>query len=89
VTLDSSIKNLFAVANLGNKNVNIDTELFNPTINDIAVIKKLTGRQPIRIERKKIDMHIGSASFLLYLVILKHLFPMSWNIKKPNHFLKY
>jgi phage/plasmid-associated DNA primase len=67
VTLDSSIKNRFAVANLGNKNVNIDTELFNPTINDIAVIKKLTGRQHIRIERKKSICTSGQPLFYFIL----------------------
>jgi P4 family phage/plasmid primase-like protien len=52
VTLDSLINNRFAVADLENKNVNIDTELSSATIKDIAILKKLTGRQPIRIERK-------------------------------------
>jgi phage/plasmid-associated DNA primase len=32
--------------------VNIDTELSSATIHDTAVLKKLTGRQPVRIERK-------------------------------------
>ena len=52
VTLDSLINNRFAVADLENKNVNIDTELSSANIKNIAILKKLTGKQPIRIERK-------------------------------------
>jgi putative DNA primase/helicase len=52
VPLSSMIKNTFALSDLENKDVNIDTELSNATIQDSAILKKLTGRQPIRIERK-------------------------------------
>jgi len=46
VTLDSLINNRFAVADLENKNVNIDTELSSATIKDIAILKKLTVDSP-------------------------------------------
>jgi putative DNA primase/helicase len=52
VPLSSMIKNTFALSDLENKDVNIDTELSSATIQDSAILKKLTGRQPIRIERK-------------------------------------
>ena len=44
--------NSFALSDLEGKSVNIDTELSSTSIEDTAVIKKLTGRQPIRVERK-------------------------------------
>jgi putative DNA primase/helicase len=40
------------ISDLENKDVNIDSELSNSTIQDSAILKKLTGNQPIRIERK-------------------------------------
>jgi len=46
------LKNMFALSDLENKDINIDTELSSATIEDSAILKKLTGRQPIRIERK-------------------------------------
>jgi putative DNA primase/helicase len=46
------IKNHFALSDLENKYINIDTELPSTTIHDTTVLKKLTGRQPVRIERK-------------------------------------
>ena len=52
VSLTSIIENRFALADLENKDVNIDTELVNGVITDISTLKKLTGKQPIRIERK-------------------------------------
>jgi len=52
VPLNAMIKNTFALSDLENKDVNIDTELSSATIHDSAILKKLTGRQPIRIERK-------------------------------------
>jgi putative DNA primase/helicase len=52
VPLSSMLKNTFALSDLENKDVNIDTELSSATIQDAAILKKLTGRQPIRIERK-------------------------------------
>jgi phage/plasmid-associated DNA primase len=44
----------FALADLENKDLNIDNELGNQTIRDTAILKRLTGgsRQPIRIQRK-------------------------------------
>jgi putative DNA primase/helicase len=51
VPLSSMIKNTFALSDLENKDVNIDTELSSATIQDSAILKKLTGRQPIRIRR--------------------------------------
>ena len=52
VPLSSMLKNRFALSDLENKYVNIDTELTSTTIHDTTVLKKLTGRQPVRIERK-------------------------------------
>jgi putative DNA primase/helicase len=52
VPLRAMINNTFALSDLEGKNVNIDTELSSTSIEDTAIIKKLTGRQPIRIERK-------------------------------------
>ena len=52
VPLRAMIQNPFALSDLEGKSVNIDTELSSTSIEDTAVIKKLTGRQPIRIQRK-------------------------------------
>ncbi len=52
VSLKSILTNRFALSDLENKTVNIDTELSSTTIEDAAILKKLTGKQPIRIERK-------------------------------------
>lgn len=49
----SLLDNRFALADLENKDVNIDTELSSATVKDTAILKKLTGsKQPVRIERK-------------------------------------
>ncbi|ALI36859.1 hypothetical protein NMY3_02669 [Candidatus Nitrosocosmicus oleophilus] len=54
VSLLSLIDNRFALSDLENKSINIDTELSNNFIKDISILKKLTGgrKQPIRIEEK-------------------------------------
>jgi P4 family phage/plasmid primase-like protien len=52
VSLNSLVNNPFALADLENKDVNIDTELSSNSIKDMSVLKKLTGNHPIRIERK-------------------------------------
>ena len=52
VPLYAMLKDTFALSDLENKNINIDSELSGATIYDTAIIKKLTGRQPIRIQRK-------------------------------------
>jgi putative DNA primase/helicase len=52
VPLYSIMKNPFALSDLEGKNINVDTELSSSTIHDTATMKKLTGRQPVRIERK-------------------------------------
>ncbi len=54
VSLSSLVGNRFALADLENKDVNIDIELSNVSIQDTSILKKLTGgrKQPIRIERK-------------------------------------
>jgi P4 family phage/plasmid primase-like protien len=57
VSLKSIIGNRFALADLENKDVNIDTELSTEIITDISILKKLTGKQPIRIERKNKDAY--------------------------------
>jgi phage/plasmid-associated DNA primase len=41
-----------ALSDLEGKSVNIDTELTRTSIRDTSVLKKITGRQPIRIQRK-------------------------------------
>jgi P4 family phage/plasmid primase-like protien len=57
VPLHSLVTNRFALADLENKDVNVDTELSSSTINDMSILKKLTGRQPLRIERKGQHAH--------------------------------
>jgi P4 family phage/plasmid primase-like protien len=52
VPLHSLIKDRFALSDLENKDVNIDTELSTGYINDISILKRLTGSLPTRIERK-------------------------------------
>jgi putative DNA primase/helicase len=52
VPLSAMLKDIYALSDLENKNVNIDTELSSATIHDTAILKKITGRQPIRIQRK-------------------------------------
>lgn len=52
VSLSSRQKNTFALSDLEKKYVNIDTELPSATLRDTTILKKLTGRQPVRIERK-------------------------------------
>ena len=52
VSLKSLTHNPFALADLENKDVNIDTELSPNSITDMSILKKLTGNHPIRIERK-------------------------------------
>ena len=41
-----------ALSDLEGKSVNIDTELTSTTIRDTSVLKKIAGRQPIRMQRK-------------------------------------
>jgi putative DNA primase/helicase len=57
VSLKKMNGNRFALADLENKDVNIDTELSTEIITDISTLKKLTGKQPIRIERKNKDAY--------------------------------
>jgi hypothetical protein len=45
----------FALAQLENKDINVDTELSARSYNDLSTLKKLTGRQPIMLERKGKD----------------------------------
>jgi putative DNA primase/helicase len=54
VPLSQMLSDKFALADLENKDVNIDNELGNQSIRDTAVLKRLTGgsRQRIRIQRK-------------------------------------
>lgn len=55
VPLSEMLKDRFALSDLENKDVNIDNELAGKTIEETAVLKRLTGgyRQPIRIQRKR------------------------------------
>ena len=50
VALKSLAKERFALVDLVNKDVNVDTE--STSINDISTLKKLTGVQPVRVEQK-------------------------------------
>jgi putative DNA primase/helicase len=52
VSLSAILNNQFALSDLEGKDVNIDSELSSTTIRDTAILKELTGKQPIRIERK-------------------------------------
>jgi P4 family phage/plasmid primase-like protien len=52
VPLSAMLKDTFALSDLEYKNLNIDTELSRGTIYDTTILKKLTGRQPVRIQRK-------------------------------------
>jgi putative DNA primase/helicase len=52
VPLYAMLRDTFALSDLEDKNVNIDTELSSGTIYDTAILKKLTGGQPVRIQRK-------------------------------------
>jgi len=59
VTLTDMIGDTFALADLEDKDLNIDNELGGETIKDTAVLKRLTGgsRQRIRIQRKNEDAY--------------------------------
>jgi putative DNA primase/helicase len=52
VPLRAMLTDPFALSDLEGKGVNIDSELSSTSIQDTAVIKKQTGRQHIRIQRK-------------------------------------
>jgi P4 family phage/plasmid primase-like protien len=52
VPLSSMQEDRFALSDLESKAVNIDTELTSATIRDASILKKLTGRQATRIQRK-------------------------------------
>jgi P4 family phage/plasmid primase-like protien len=49
--------NKFAKMELEGKNVNIDMEMSKATIEDMAVLKELTGSEPIRVEQKYRDAY--------------------------------
>jgi putative DNA primase/helicase len=51
------LNNRFSTKELEGKNVNIDMELSKATITDMAMLKKLTGQQPIRIEPKHLPAY--------------------------------
>jgi P4 family phage/plasmid primase-like protien len=52
VPLSSMLEDRFALSDLEGKAVNIDTELTSATIRDASILKKLTGGQATRIQRK-------------------------------------
>jgi P4 family phage/plasmid primase-like protien len=52
VSLKAMVDDRFALSDLENKYANIDTELTSTIISNTSLLKKITGRQPIRIERK-------------------------------------
>jgi len=51
-SLNMLLKDKFAKKDLEDKNVNIDMEMSGGTIDDLSILKELTGQQPIRIEPK-------------------------------------
>jgi putative DNA primase/helicase len=55
--LTSLLNNRFAKKELEGKNVNIDMEMSKATINDMSVLKELTGVQPVRIEPKHLPAY--------------------------------
>lgn len=57
-SIQSLITNRFALADLENKDLNIDTELASYSIKDTSILKKLTGSHKIRIEQKNKNAHI-------------------------------
>jgi len=57
VPLQSLLEDKFALADLENKDVNIDTELSNTTIKDMSILKRITGKQKQRIQRKGKDAY--------------------------------
>jgi putative DNA primase/helicase len=57
ISLKAILENKFAIAGLENKDVNIDTEMPQGVLKDISILKKLTGKQPISIEKKGIDAY--------------------------------
>jgi P4 family phage/plasmid primase-like protien len=57
VPLKAILDDKFALADLENKDVNIDTELSTGIILDISTLKRLTGKHPVRIQRKNKDAY--------------------------------
>jgi P4 family phage/plasmid primase-like protien len=57
VPLTTILNNRFAKKELEGKNVNIDMEMSKATINDMGVLKELTGQQPVRIEPKHLPAY--------------------------------
>jgi P4 family phage/plasmid primase-like protien len=47
----------FALSRLENKDINVDTELSAKSYNDLSTLKKLTGTQPITVEKKGKDLY--------------------------------
>jgi P4 family phage/plasmid primase-like protien len=52
VSLKSLVHDRFALVDLVNKDINVDTELSSSSINDMSMLKKLTGTQPLRVQQK-------------------------------------
>ena len=57
VPLVTLLNNRFAKKELEGKNVNIDMEMSKATINDMGVLKELTGQQPVRVEPKHLPAY--------------------------------
>ncbi|TVL95371.1 MAG: hypothetical protein CV087_24385, partial [Candidatus Brocadia sp. WS118] len=57
VPLKDLVKGDFGLGDLENKAVNIDTELSTRFVQDMSILKKLTGRAPIRIDVKHKQAH--------------------------------
>jgi putative DNA primase/helicase len=57
VSLTTLLKERFARRGLEGMNVNIDMEMSRATIDDMSVLKELTGSQPIRVEPKYKDAY--------------------------------
>jgi putative DNA primase/helicase len=56
-SLNNLLKDRFSRKELEGKNVNIDMEMSRATIDDMSVLKELTGSQPIRVEPKYMEAY--------------------------------
>lgn len=57
VPLSSLVDERFALADLENKDINFDVEIPDFIVKDSSTLKRLTGSQPVRVERKGIQAY--------------------------------
>ena len=72
VSLKSLVKEQFALVDLVNKDINVDSE--STSINDISTLKKLTDNQPVRVQQK------GQPAFDAKLLQNKFLMPTNYRL---------